>query len=167
MFLSWERWVHGCCFFACPENFSITKKSWGNKLRDRKRANKGGRKGWQMTYEERGAQEKLLPSSLHHDHPGAKALGAAAVFLALIGGEMPPRGPQGWIGSREGAVQSFLTHTEPHRQGHPGPPQRGATARVREHSVCVCGRLSGGRARQRPLNHRYVLGPWPCVCVVS
>lgn len=73
-----------------------------------------------MTYEERGRQEKLLPSSLHHDHPGASALGAAAVFLALIGGEMPPRGPQGSLGSREGAVQRFLTHPEPHRQGHPG-----------------------------------------------
>lgn len=73
-----------------------------------------------MTYEERGGQEKLLPSSLHHDHPGAPTLGADAVFLALIGGEMPPRGPQGSLGSREGAVQRFLTHPEPHRRGHPG-----------------------------------------------
>lgn len=45
-----------------------------------------------MTYEEKEEQEKQLPSCLHHDHPGATARGVVSVFLALIGGEMPPQG---------------------------------------------------------------------------
>lgn len=47
--------------------------------------------GKQMTYEDRRRQERLLPSYLHHDHPGATALRTATLFLAVIGGGMPPQ----------------------------------------------------------------------------
>lgn len=43
-----------------------------------------------MTYEEKEEQEKLLPSCLHHDRPGAEARREAALFLAVIGGEVLP-----------------------------------------------------------------------------
>lgn len=87
-----------------------------------------------MTYEERGGQEEPLPSSLHHDQPGATAPGGGRVFLALIGGEMPPRGPQGSVGSRVGAVQRFLPQKpEPHQHGLPGPTSGPAGRHSRGH----------------------------------
>lgn len=115
-----ERGEVGSCFLCLSGKVFHQRKnhreiSWET---DWERARE--RAGWQMTYEERGGQEKLLPSSFHHDHPGGAALRTVAVFLALIGGEMPPRGPQGSLRSREGAVQRFPTHPEPRRQGHPG-----------------------------------------------
>ena len=82
-----------------------------------------------MTYEERRGQEELLPSSLHHDHPGAAAPGAHSVFLALIGGEMPPRGPQGSLGSSPAFPDPFRATPTGTPRADPGPcgtPQPGS-----------------------------------------
>lgn len=80
-----------------------------------------------MTYEENGGQEKLLPSPLHHDHPGAASLGTASVFLALIGGEMSPWGPQGSFGTSpvfpdpSGGTPAGITRANPRPCGMPQP----------------------------------------------
>ncbi len=109
----------GSCFCACPEKVFHVRQNHGEISweSDWGPAKEGD--GWRMTYEERGGQEKLFPFSLHREHPGTVALRAVTVFLGLIGGEMPPRGPWGSLGSREGAAQHFLIHPEPHRQEHP------------------------------------------------
>lgn len=93
-------------------------------------------------------QERLLPSYLRHDHPGATALRTSTVFLA------PNR--RGNATSEVSEVQSFRTHLEPHQQGHPGltfGPAGRHSRRQRVCGVCVCRRFSGDTAGQSPLNH--------------
>ncbi|TNN72454.1 hypothetical protein EYF80_017380 [Liparis tanakae] len=61
----------------------------------------------------------LLPPSKPN---GATALGAASVYLALIGGEMPPRGPPGrWGAGREQSSISWpiRNHTDRDTEGRP------------------------------------------------
>lgn len=135
--LPWEKW-RAFMFLHLPEKFSIRDKIPGEISCESEWAPTQEREGWRMTYEERGGQEKLLPSSLHHDHLGAAAPRAVAIFLALIGGEMPPQGPQGSFGSREGAAQPFfLIHPEPHWQGHPVPTSGPAGLQRSENTQCA------------------------------
>lgn len=92
-------------------------------------------------------QERLLPSCLHHDHPGATALKTATVFLALIRGEMPP---QRSVKSRvSGPIWS---HTNRDIHGWPSA-LRDATAGVKQCAVYRCRRFSGDTAGQSLLNH--------------
>lgn len=66
-----------------------------------------------MTYEEGEEQEKLLPSSLHHNHPGAAA---QRVALSIFSHLRVLKGQPGG-GSQEGVVRRFLTHMEPTQTG--------------------------------------------------
>lgn len=99
--------------FSCMQVFHLPKKivgKWVKREREREREDK-----WI-------GQAGKETSSLRHDHLGA--VGAAS--------NRKRNATSGSFGVGEGAVQRFLAHLEPHRQGQPGPsPEREATARVR------------------------------------